>query len=324
MERDQIKNTRLYLGPMTKNIVDAIIDYNTNVKNCVGIIASRRQIDYYGGYVNNWTTQNFVKYVQSKNVNIIVCRDHGGPHQGSFDDDGGASFLVDSVYMNIIHIDPFKAFNYGASINYTVKTIEKCSKINDNCLFEIGTEESIQYIDADILYSFINDIKKRMPKLFSKIVYAVIQSGTSLRAGENIGNYDKTRLTSMIKICHHFGLLSKEHNGDYLTSNEIKSKFDLGLSAINIAPEIAHIESEYILQNISGESILKWYELCINDGQWKKWFPPDFNPDYSKYTVLKLCGHYVFTNPDFINIFDLRLASEYVTEQLHNFINERT
>ena len=51
------------------------------------MIASRRQIgsEYINnGYVNNWSTREFSKYVRSidKKKNIILARDHGGPWQG--------------------------------------------------------------------------------------------------------------------------------------------------------------------------------------------------------------------------------------------------
>ena len=37
---------------MSKNVVDLVIEFNGDF----GFIPSRRQVDYQGGYVNNWTT----------------------------------------------------------------------------------------------------------------------------------------------------------------------------------------------------------------------------------------------------------------------------
>jgi hypothetical protein len=323
IKKENIIRTKLYIGPMSKNIVDAIINYNTNIKNSVGIIASRRQIDYFGGYVNNWTTHSFVEYVKSQNPNIIVCRDHGGIDQGIDWDDGVASFLVDAKYMDVIHIDPFKKIDIIDPIEYTITIIKKCMEINENCYFEIGTEQSIHPIESPWLDFFLHELKLNVPQYFSRITYAVIQSGTSLKSGINTGEFNRTRLLTMIDICNHYGVLSKEHNGDYLTPQKIEDKFKLGLSAINIAPEVAHIETEYIMEKISKSNIDKWFNLCLQDGKWKKWFPDDFDPYSDIYKVIKLCGHYVLTYPQFIDIFDLELASEYVNKQIHNFINER-
>ena len=54
------------------------------------MIASRRQIDgkeFGGGYVNNWDTKSFSKYVKKrdKKRKIILCRDHGGPWQNNLE-----------------------------------------------------------------------------------------------------------------------------------------------------------------------------------------------------------------------------------------------
>lgn len=326
IEKKDIEKRKLYLGPMSKNIVDAIINYNTNVQNIVGIVASRRQIDYFGGYVNNWRTSMFNAYVKEKNKDVIICRDHGGPLQGSSEDDGMGSLSVDSIYWDIIHIDPFKQYKLEDSINYTIRAMEDCYKSCPDCHFyEIGTEQSISYMDEETLYSFIMAIRSRLdPKIFSRIAYVVIQSGTSLEAGRNTGTYDENRLKSMIEITKEFGLLSKEHNGDFISSSQIKRKFELGLSAINIAPELANIEAKYILNNgISDSKIEQWYKLCVQNGQYKKWFPKNINPEEHKLEIIQFCGHYVFTNPEFIDIFDLDTASGYVNDEIKKFINDR-
>ena len=74
---------------------------------------------------------------------------------------------------------------------------------------------------------------------FNKIKYAVVQSGVGIDLGKriNTGKYDESRLSEFIDVCKHWKVLSKEHNGDYLTNQEIKDKFNVGLDALNIAPE---------------------------------------------------------------------------------------
>ena len=56
-------------GPMSKNFVDSCIEYTRNKNFPFMLIASRRQIDAEslgGGYVNEWTTETFSKYVKKK------------------------------------------------------------------------------------------------------------------------------------------------------------------------------------------------------------------------------------------------------------------
>jgi hypothetical protein len=62
---------RLFVGPMSKEIVDAVIDY----PEPLGLIPSRRQVDYESGYVNAWTTETFCNYVRSKTDNVLLVRD---------------------------------------------------------------------------------------------------------------------------------------------------------------------------------------------------------------------------------------------------------
>src|SRR3989344_624289 len=75
--------TLLGVGPMSKNCVDVTIELANNYKIPLMLIASRRQIDsarFDGGYVNNWTTEKYAKYVidRDKRGMTILARDHGG------------------------------------------------------------------------------------------------------------------------------------------------------------------------------------------------------------------------------------------------------
>ena len=80
--------TLLGIGPMSVNCVDATIELTNQYNIPLMLIASRRQIDseqFNGGYVNNWTTSEFAKYVKDKdkNCNVFLARDHGGPWQNN-------------------------------------------------------------------------------------------------------------------------------------------------------------------------------------------------------------------------------------------------
>ena len=64
--------TKLFIGAVSKNTVDTVIEYanDNNVK--LGLIPSRRQIDYDSGYVNNWITNEFAVYVKRRMKNYNV------------------------------------------------------------------------------------------------------------------------------------------------------------------------------------------------------------------------------------------------------------
>ena len=111
-------NPRLFIGPMSKEIVDAVIDFQWPL----GLIPSRRQVDHESGYVNGWVTETFCNYVRSKTDKVLLVRDHGGPNQGYKVDNGIESFLIDCQNFDMIHIDPFKRFKaIKDAVNETLK-----------------------------------------------------------------------------------------------------------------------------------------------------------------------------------------------------------
>ena len=72
---------KLYIGPMSRNVVDSVLELSVEEDIDLGFIPSRRQVAINGGYVNNWSTKNFSNYVNSR---VIIQRDHGGPDQGQY------------------------------------------------------------------------------------------------------------------------------------------------------------------------------------------------------------------------------------------------
>lgn len=295
---------KFFIGPMSKNVVDTIIEFCEKTNNHIGLIPSRRQIEFDGGYVNNWKTFEFVNYVKTKTDKIILVRDHSGPGQGSIDDDGYKSLEEDCKYLDIIHIDPWKKYkDFSSGLKKTIEMINFCYKLNNNLLFEVGTEESIRKFDENELESLITDLKNNLDeKVFRNIQYLVIQSGTSLLGNNQTGNYNLKRLKSMVEISKKYNLTCKEHNGDYIDINLIYDKFKNGLDCINIAPEFGLIETLTYLDEIKDEStFLEFYNICFISKKWIKWVPKDFIPENNKKELIKICGHYVLSNIDFLN-----------------------
>tara|TARA_R100000008_G_scaffold372_2_gene328 strand:- start:17454 stop:18449 length:996 start_codon:yes stop_codon:yes gene_type:complete len=302
---------KLFIGPMSKNIVDVVIEKCNNSDDIIGLIPSRRQIEHDGGYVNNWTTAEFVDYVRNRTDKVIIERDHAGPAQGKTMDDGKQSLIADAkACFDLIHIDPWKEYtNIEDGINATAELIKACNRVNSNCLYEIGTEQAIRKYSHREFEKILFDLKKILGPAFAQIKYAVIQGGTRIEGNRNIGEYDEERCSKMIETCKNFGVLSKEHNGDYLSPEEIKNRFDLGLDAINIAPEFGAIETqcviEEILNHFDEKSFQKLYSLCYESDKWKKWLPAKalFSVnEIRKYAIIRTSGHYVFANPEFQEI----------------------
>lgn len=325
---EKIQNTKIFLGPMSKNIVDTIITFCNNEKKYIGFIPSRRQIEYNGGYVNNWTTKEFYEYIKNKSEYILFERDHGGAGQGLYMDDGYNSLECDTKYCDIIHIDPWKKYpNYEDGLKETIDNIAYCYGKNQKLYFEISTEEAIRPFSPKELDTFLLDLKTYLPiKIYKRIVFVVIQSGTALKNMENTGNYKDTKLQEMLKIVKKYGKLSKEHNGDWMSKEDFISRFQLGLNGLNIAPELGTIETEIILDYIKHsypEKLKDFYKICYDSGRWKKWVSNDFDPEKNKEKLIKICGHYVFSNPKFLEIKkSLKNVDELIHIELYKKLTE--
>lgn len=292
-------STKLFIGPMSKNIVDTVVKYCEDTDTNMGFIPSRRQVEFDGGYVNKWTTKEFASYVRAKTNKILLQRDHGGPNQGNSVDNGIQSFTDDARSFDLIHIDPWKKVQkIELAVEETAHYIEYCDFINENCRYEVGTEEAIRGYSPEELKLFLQSLEKKLGSLFKKIEYGVVQFGTAIQETKNVGSFDEQRALKMIEICKNFGLKTKEHNGDYLSSEEMKSRFDLGLDSVNIAPEFGVLETKCILDEIEEQSLFdKFFKVCHDSGKWKKWVSKDFklNQD-NKDVIIALSGHYTFAD----------------------------
>lgn len=312
-----IQNTKFYIGPMSKNIVDSIVDFCESENYNIGLIPSRRQIEYNGGYANSWTTEEFIKYVRNKTNKVLLCRDHAGIGQGENIDNGTLS-LYNDCNFDIIHIDPWKIYKkLDDALTETVDNIKFVNSINPNCKFEVGTEESITPYSPEELNLFLNKLQDNLGSIYNNVVYGVIQSGTKLIGTKNVGIFNAEKCKNMIDICHKNGLLSKEHNGDYLENEEIKTRFELGLDAINIAPEYGEFETSILLQQMNEEQIEDIYKMCLKSKKWIKWFPSDFEPDKNKLELIHTSCHYIFDNDDFKNI---KYQISNIDEQIKNML----
>ena len=191
-----LTKSKLCFGPMSKNIVDAIIEYSNEKNLSITLIPSRRQIEYNGGYVNNWNTEKFSTYIKSKTDLICIQRDHSGPGQGLYDDDGYESLKYDCKYFDSINIDPWKKHQkFEDGLKSTIDLLNFCYNINPNLYFEVGTEESIRKFNINDIENLLKELKNNLKEeIYDRILFCVIQSGTSLKNGINTGRYEETKL----------------------------------------------------------------------------------------------------------------------------------
>lgn len=330
------KSTQLFIGPMSKNCVDACIEFNKNKTNIVGLIASRRQIDSKdlgGGYVNNWTTEKFSKYISKKK--IFFCRDHGGPWQGQHDINikkthesllRAKKSIKSDIKNNckIIHIDTSanlkkkfvkeKLLRAKALLKFAHNVANQLKKeIN----YEIGWEsEKGEMQNFKELKKIIKETKKICIKeKIQSPKYITLQTGTKVLNGQNVGilyknfksnnkNFKKNIffLKKCINLCHNNGFLVKEHNADYLNLNFIKLRPKLNIDAINIAPQFGTFETKFIIKYLDLMKMKKekniFFNLVDKSRKWEKWV----DKPTSKLQKVLIAGHYLFSDKKFVKI----------------------
>lgn len=323
----KILEPKCFVGPMSKTVVDACIEFANKTKTPLGLIPSRRQVDYNSGYVNGWRTDTFADYVRQRTDKILLERDHAGPSQGDTEDSGHVSIGVDSLHFDMIHIDPFKKHkDIELGAEYTADIINSLE--SKNCLFEIGTEEALFHMSIDDSRRFLDTVVDRVgSENFDRVKYFVVQFGTKLQGNANTGVFDVDKARQMIDLCLEYGKKSKEHNGDYLSKDDVAVRRQLGLHAINVAPEMGGIESKCIVEEIKSDDKLykKFVDCCKSTNRWQKWFPSGQEPDET--TLLESCGHYCFSTPDFCDLkkyIDYELVKSKTCATIHTRLKELT
>ena len=305
------------------------------------LVASRRQIEsreFGSGYVNNWSTEEFVQYIRSKKSNnIYIERDHGGPGQGNFEISKNLnleqslivakrSFEIDiDSGVQIIHIDPtIPIQNEVLTLDKVLSrlfelyahVVEYAAKQNKKIAIELGTEEqSGSYTDLLFFAEFLEKINQFCIKnKFEHPMFVVIQTGAKVIESKNIGAFEiekeieKKKLIENIKnsvsIAAKFKIYIKEHNADYLSTENLKLRPSIGIKASNVAPEFGYLETKallFLLNNFGNKTDYnRFIEIVNESGKWKKWLLP--NSKFNELDKAWLAGHYCYSYPDIIEI----------------------
>jgi len=334
--------TLLGVGPMSKNCVDASIELAEQYKTPIMLIASRRQIDseqFGGGYVENWTTEQFVDYVIEKDINqnIILARDHGGPWQNELEKSQNMNLkdamqsAKDSYQADIdagfhmLHIDPSVDIHSQPDIDQVLERVYElydfcwshAQQKNQDIIFEIGTEEQsgsnnskeeLEYT-LESMKIFCNANKMPFPS------FVVIQAGTRVMETKNIGSFEspvriknelppEIQIPQMIDICNKYGIFMKEHNTDYLSTESLRWQPRLGIHAANIAPEFGVAETKAFVNVLEegGHSDLlnDFFQISYDSMKWKKWMLKNTSANDMDRAII--AGHYVFSSDEFIKL----------------------
>lgn len=352
--------TLLGVGPMSRNCVDASIELAEQYEVPLMLIASRRQIDsvqFGGGYVENWTTQQFSDYVRRKDrsQNIILARDHGGPWQSESEikqnlgleeamQSAKDSYRADiDAGFHMLHIDPSVDIHSQPSID---QILERVYELYDFCwsyaqqkgrdiIFEIGTEEQSGGNNSKEELEYTLESMKKFCSI-NKIpfpTFIVIQAGTRVMETTNIGSFDspvrianelppEIQIPKMIDICNKYEILMKEHNTDYLSTESLRWQPRLGIHAANVAPEFGVAETKALLEILDKEGhidlVKDFLEISYDSGKWKKWMLKDTKSSDIDRAII--AGHYTFSSDEFLQF---KAEAKSRIEGLDNYLKDK-
>jgi tagatose-1,6-bisphosphate aldolase non-catalytic subunit AgaZ/GatZ len=334
--------TLLGVGPMSVNCVDAAIELSNEHEVPILLIASRRQIDseeFGGGYVNNWTTEEFARYVidHDKKGKILLARDHGGPWQNSKEieaklslrramESAKSSYRADlEAGFQVLHIDPSVDIHGQPDVDEVLARVfdlyefcwSQAQQMRREVIFEIGTEEQSGSTNTqeelDYTLNAVQQFckKNRLPQPS----FVVIQCGTRVMEARNVGSFDspfrvadelpaEIQLPKMIEICNRYGILMKEHNTDYLSDEALQWHPRLGIHAANVAPEFGVTETRELVSVLEDNGLSKladrFLQLAYDSNKWDKWMLSNTGATDRDRSII--AGHYVFSKPECVEL----------------------
>jgi fructose/tagatose bisphosphate aldolase len=310
-------NFRLGFGPMSFEIVNILSTYASR-GNPLMIIASRNQVDATSGYV--MTTRTLVDYIGVKSDYLLMCRDHCGPYFLDSEKTLPGLAAIDATKKTIaadidagfdlIHIDTSRCLG---TYQVAEELIKFSLDLNPNIMFEFGTEENIGV--AAGISKYKEDVA--FASQFPNMQFVVAQTGSLTSEDKQAGTFELDAVSELVNYAETAGVKLKEHNADYLTSDQIQLRRQAGVHALNIAPQLGVIQTRVIkdacLEYNLTEEWNDFSNAVIDSGKWQKWMIMGGGDELK----VDVAGHYLFKHPSFHrivysleNLTDWRLTLE--------------
>lgn len=319
----------LGIGPMSSESIEATFRYSHYHRKQLMLIPSKNQIDAKGGYVNGWTTRQFMDQVRKlrdtyEHSDVLICRDHCGPGFNGIDDLSDTYDTIKDDIENgfdLIHVDfcHFKGTK-DEQLEESKKAVEFARQINPNILLEIGTDENM---GSNYNLPNLAEIEKEIDyfKAVCDPEFYVVQTGSLVKEINQAGNFNKEFTEKIAEILHRKGIKLKEHNDDYLDKESIQSRKGI-VDARNIAPQLGVVQTQLVLAKclIYGIDFRKFTEEVYQSGKWKKWLQE--NTPENKMLCVTIAGHYRFHSESYQEIIRKLGEREDINEFLINSLME--
>lgn len=291
-------------GPMSLEIISILQDHATK-EHPLMVIGSRNQVDYVNGYVCQFSD---LQRAFSNNSNILLCRDHCGPF---FKDTDKGLSIQDAISeckktisydieagVELIHVDVSRVDDSFAVAD---ELINYALNLNPRLLLEFGSEENtgenlnktLSHLDEQLSYcqQYKNNIK-----------FFVSQTGSFIKS-EQLGSFNLDYNKTIANKIHAAGFLFKEHNGDYITNEDLILRKQVGIDAINVAPQLGVVQTKTLYQ--MSKNSLEWDNFAnkvYSGKKYHRWLPKHQYND--ALAAVMVSGHYFFNTDEYNKILD--------------------
>jgi len=319
----------LGIGPMSTEAIEATFRYSHYHRKQLMLIPSKNQIDAKGGYVNGWTTKQFMEFVREmratyEHSEVLICRDHCGPgFNGNYDLTDTYDTIRDDIEngFDLIHIDycHFQGTKDEALVE-AKKAVEFALGLNPNIMLEIGTDENM---GSNYNLPNIAEIEREIDyfKAVCNPEFYVVQTGSLVKEINQAGNFNREFTEKITEVLHRKGIKLKEHNDDYLNKEGIQSRKGL-VDARNIAPQLGVVQTQLVLTKCLtyGIDFQEFLDDVYESGKWKKWM--DKNTPDNKFLCAVIAGHYRFNSESYKKIIAELAECEDIKESITNSLME--
>lgn len=234
------------------------------------IIASRRQVNADGGYTG-MTQDGLVKIVRSISDKTLVVRDHGGPYQNGETVDDWVSELDHDVHAGFdgLHLDVSKL----PREEQRVELVRLAERYATRVRLQVGGERDPQeWLNTLLAVVMVQGITP---------THCVVQTDSMVLFDRQAGRLRSTIDISYITKCYReMGTRSVAHNMDFVADR--RTRFGSVVSAINLAPEIAVVETDAWLRAMPLHEVQLLLQRGHDSGKWQRWFKPNHGTRFER------------------------------------------
>lgn len=299
--------SRLGVGPMSRQIIEAVFGYAQEKGVPLMLIASKNQVDYERGYV--FHTAEYRDYLDTMKIKypaakVYICRDHCGPGHNSIFDMADTYRTIDADLesgFDLIHVDfCFHRGDYENILIESKNAIEYIQRQALGTLIEVGTDENDGVGVEDIVRA------EEQMKHFTSYCqphFFVSQTGSLIREVSQEGMFHDDYVSKLRLLADKYGVGIKEHNADYLSAGEIKKRREL-VDAVNVAPQLGVLQTKLTLYKamLYGINANDFLDVAYRSRKWEKWLSR--SDAQNKFLCSIIAGHYNFNTDEYRRLYE--------------------